>query len=266
MNIGVIAFTTEEYYDLSLELIDSVLKFTTFPFTLYTIGFVRSHYNERVNIVQVEEEPDFQNWQTKCFYKHKICSLTSYEVTVYLDTDIIVTKEFEQFFTSRYNDILTSNTLLGNAHPHSPSTDVNFPVRPYINNFFKMFNVEEIPGYLLASLYAYKRDMISFFDELYKKDKTLAQQNIIPIAGDEMTLNLFLYKKQLLEGTDCGFDISPNYSEGFFESYIDDTWETCSKYIKDYKNFNRQVKPILFHGNKDVAYAKYMIVEITNKS
>lgn len=79
-----------------------------------------------------------------------------------------------------------------------------------------------------------------------------------------MVLNLYLYKKGLLQNTDCGYDISPNYSEGFFESYIDGGWKTCNKYIKDYKKYNREVIPILFHGNKDPEYAKNMIKKIAS--
>jgi hypothetical protein len=265
MNTGIITYTTENYYDLCLELVNSVLEFSSLPVTVYTVGFKKQHSNQRVTTVYIDEEKDFTIWQTKCFYKHLICSLTPYDVTIYLDTDIIVTPDFESFFKTRQQQILDSNTLLGVVHPHSPSTNIDFPVRPYINQFFNKFGVNEIPGYLLTSLFAYNRNLIPFFKQLYLKDVVLAQQNIIPVAGEEMVLNLYLYKKNLLEGTDCGYDISPNYSEGFFESFIQGNWETCEKYLKDYKKYNRQVLPILFHGNKDPDYAKNMIIQIKKK-
>lgn len=265
MKIGTIAYTTENYYDLSLQHINSILEFSTLPVTLFTIGFKASHPSKRVATIFLEEEKLFTSWQTKCFYKHIVCANTPYNVTIYLDTDIIITPEFESFFQKKYDFILESNTLFGVRHPHSPSTDPNFPVRPYINQFFKLFGVDEIPGYLLASLYAYNKSFSSHFKILYEKDKFLTQQNIIPIAGDEMVLNLYLHKKDLLKNTDCGYDISPNYSEGFFESYINNTWTTCEKYLKDYKAYNREVLPILFHGNKDPKYAQNMIELIKMK-
>jgi len=265
MKPGIITYTTENYYNLCLELINSVLEFTTLPVTVYTVGFKTEHKSQRVTTIYIEEEKDFTIWQTKCFYKHLICSLTPYDLTIYLDTDIIVTPDFQKFFEERYEQILSCPTLLGVAHPHSPSTNTNFSVRPYINEFFNKFGVSEIPGYLLTSLFAYNRKLIPFFEQLYKKDIILAQQNIIPIAGEEMVLNLFLYKKDLLKGTDCGYDISPNYSEGFFESFIQGDWLTCEKYLKDYKKYNRQVLPILFHGNKDPKYAENMISLIKKK-
>lgn len=262
MTTGIITYTTKNYYDLSLQLVESILEFSTYPVTVYTIGFNEPAQNDRVTIIPIEEETIFTNWQTKCFYKHLVCSLTPYDVTIYLDTDIIVTPDFQIYFNEKNDFILKSKTLLGVAHPHSPSTNTNFPVRPYINQFFNLFNVDEISGYLLASLYAYNKNFIHHFKAMFEKDRFLAEKNIIPIAGDEMVLNLYLHKKNLLKGTDCGYDISPNFSEGFFESFIDGTWKTCTKYIKDYKNYNREVLPILFHGNKDVEYAKNMINKI----
>jgi len=265
MTTGIITYTTENYYKLSLELINSVLKFSTLPITLYTVGFNYSSSNPRITTIYVEEDTMFVTWQTKCFYKHLVCSLTPYDITIYLDTDIIITPDFEPFFKERKQQILNSNTLLGVVHPHSPSTNKDFLVRPYINQFFNIFGIEEVPNYLLASLYAYNRTIIPHFTKMYEKDKVLVKQNLIPIAGDEMVLNLYLYKKNLLNGTDCGYDISPNYSEGFFESFIKNNWLTCEKYLKDYKRYNRTVMPILFHGNKDVNYAQNMIKQISEK-
>jgi hypothetical protein len=263
--IGIITFTDKKYLDLSLELINSVLKFTNFNLTLFTIGFDYKHQNNRVSCIKIEPSIKSPNWQTTCFYKHEICSLSPYETTIYLDSDIIVTPEFQKFFLENEEKIQKSNTIFGIAHPHSPSTNLNFPVRPYINNFFKIFGVDEVHGYILASTYAFNKRLNGMFDILFKKDKILVDKNIIPIAGDEMTLNLYLHKNNLILDADCGVDFSPNYSEGFFESYISDTWKTCYKFIKDYKDYNRMVAPILFHGNKDVEYAKSMIEKLSTK-
>lgn len=171
MTPGIITYTTENYYDLCLQLIDSVLKFSSYPITLYTVGFDVNHPDKRVTTIEIQEEKTFTNWQTKCFYKHLICSLTPYDITIYLDTDIIITPDFEPFFSKLYDKIFTRETLLGVAHPHSPSTNIEFPVRPYINDFFNKFGVTEISGYLLTSIFAYNRKLLPFFANLYEKIK-----------------------------------------------------------------------------------------------
>lgn len=265
MTHGIITFTTKKYYELSNKFIESVLNFSTYPVTLYTIGFEVTEKKDRVDYVMIEKNAYFDNWQTKCFYKHLICSLTPYDISIYLDTDIIITPDFQEFFTLNENRIKSSNTIFGTKHPHEPSTNPTTATRPYINAFFNTFGVLEVPGYVFACAYAFNRNMITHFQKMFEKDIMLVKNNIIPLTGDEAVLNLYLYKKNLINGTDCGFDFCPHYSEGFFESFINNSWKTCKKYINDYKAYNREVLPILFHGNKDLEYADRMIREIKKK-
>ena len=56
MTTGIITYTTENYYDLCLELVNSVLKFSSYPITVYTVGFETKHPNNRVTTIKIEEE------------------------------------------------------------------------------------------------------------------------------------------------------------------------------------------------------------------
>jgi hypothetical protein len=262
-SIGIVTFTNKKYIDICEQLVNSVLYFTNLPITVFCVDCEMHVSSERVNLVNISNEHnDEKNWFNSLASKPYVCSQTPYDITFYLDSDIIVTKLFQAWVESNIEKISKLETLFCAAHPHKPSTN-EAPTKYYINQFFNLFNVKEIPGYIFASAFAFNKKLIPHFENIYKKIDVLIKNNIFLPTGDECVMNLYFYKKNMM--FDCGYDFMPNPTEGLFEAYIDGGLEKSSKYIKDYKNWGREVKPVLFHGNKNVEYAKLMIEQLAKK-
>jgi len=267
MNKGLIGFTNEKYITLTETFVDSVLKFSTLPVTIITMGFDHNFKNSRVNNKRLDLELDQNAWVEstltsiqdnsgwRCgLSKYTACAQTPYDVTFYADIDIVITKEFEPWFNSIESTVASLKELFCCKHPHYPCNETNHSLL----QFFKKFGIGVTSDYILAAGFAYNRNFIPRFLDAHKRAINLLKEGVEFPTGDECFLNAFLMQNNLIQ--DSGYDYLPNAE--LFESYINKSLD-AKKYIHPiYLEQGRYINPVLFHGNKDINRARYMIEEI----
>ena len=258
MEKGIIAFTNEGYLKLAETLVESILKFSSLPVTIVTMGFDHNFENNRVNSKCLNLELNQKSWVESCLSKYMVCAQTPYDITFYADIDIVITKEFEPWFNSIEPTIASLDELFCTKHPHYPCNESN----TRLLHFFKKFGIGITPDYVFAAGYAYNRKFIPHFLDAYKRAISLLKEGIEFPTGDECFLNAFLMQNKLIY--DSGYDYLPNAE--LFESYINKSLDD-NKYLHPiYIEKGRYIKPVLFHGNKDVSRARYMIEEIEKRT
>jgi hypothetical protein len=269
MIAGILTFTTKEYVPIAHMLVESVLQFTTYPITIVSFDCVFSHSSKRVNNIVVHLKKDTGNWTNNCVLKMHACSLSPYRNTMYLDTDIIVSPLFEQWFNDNIMYLEISNTLLSTNHPHLPSGKC-LSYNEYIKPFYTKLGINELKHYIFAAAFGFNSNFLQNFEKIYEVGEKMIHDNTFLPTGDECLLNLFLHEKDL--AYDCGYDFIPNY--GMFESWILGKLEDDPKYIEDYRDWgknheyaewSRRIEPVLFHGNKDITQADDMIKQMIAK-
>lgn len=254
MKKGIIAFTNEKYLKLTETLIESILKFSSLPVTIVTMGFDHDFKNNRVNSKQLDLELNQNSWVESTLSKYIVCAQTPYDITFYADIDLIITKEFESWFNSIEPTVSSLEALFCCKHPHYPCNENNLSLL----QFFKKFGIGATPDYILTAGYAYNRKFIPHFLDAHKRAINLVKESVEFPTGEECFLNAFLMQNKLIR--DSGYDYLPNAE--LFESYINKSLDAKNYLHPIYQKEGRYIKPILFHGNKDINRARYMIEEI----
>jgi hypothetical protein len=254
MNKGLIALTNEKYLPLTEAFVESILKFSSLPATIFTMGFNYNFKNNRITNKQLDLELNKDSWAECCVSKLNICSQTPYDITFYLDADSIITKEFEPWLNSIETTIVSLEKLFCCKHPHFPCNKDNHSLL----QFFKKFGLGETSNYVFAAGYAYNRKFTPHFLDMYKKAVNLLKEGIELPTGDECFLNVNLLQNNLIY--DSGYDFLP--SADLFNSYINKSLNPKHYFHPIYLEEGRYIKPVLFHGNKNVNQAWHMIEEI----
>lgn len=258
MKKGLVGFTNEKYIALTEVFVDSVLKFSSLPVTIITMGFDHDFKNNRVNNKRLDLELNQNSWVESTLSKYIVCAQTPYDITFYADIDMVITKQFEPWFDSIESTVASLEKLFSCKHPHFPCNETNHSLL----QFFKKFGIGVTPDYILSAGYAYNRKFIPRFLDAHKRAIDLVREGVEFPTGEECFLNAFLMQNNLIH--DSGYDYLPNAE--LFESYINKSLHAKNYIHPIYLEQGRYINPVLFHGNKDINRARYMIEEIEKRT
>jgi len=253
MKKGFVTFCTSNWVSILDNLVESVLEFSKYDITVYSINFIYKSNNDRVKIkpIQINNESYYE------ICKQKIFSTIDcdYDIGLILDTDMIVTEKIDNIFEENLDKIINSDFPLFSKHPHNAFESARDVMMQHVNIF-----TSELPrmSYVYASYLFSNKNKWFFkevFDEMNKRDYIL--------GNDEMIINCLLTKYKV--DYDIGYNYLPNGFSETIDAYISNKLtddEINDKYI----NYNIPVKIYTFHSHqiKDSVYTKEIINKIKN--
>ena len=133
MKIGFVTFCTSNWVNILDNLIDSVLEFSKYDITVYSINFTYTHNNSRVKI-----KPIFiQNESYYEICKQKIFSTLDcdYDIGLILDSDMIVTDKIDNIFDENLDRITNSEFPLFSKHPNNAFESAKDVMRQHLDIF-----------------------------------------------------------------------------------------------------------------------------------
>lgn len=260
MKKGYVGFTNEKYKALTDVMVDSLLTFSKYPITIYSINFDYTHTSDRVNVVRINIQNE--SFARICYVKIFATYNNDYDVGMILDSDMVINKDIDEMLDIHGERALTVEYPLCLRQPQNPSSNLGTPTANYINSFFQKFGVEYIEGYVHASFVFSKKSKF-FLQAVFDTCCDLEKQGIIPPTHDESVLNLMLYNNGWIN--DIGFDYAPYYGDGFFDSYCNDTLETNQLYKDRYEAQGIKVKMYTVHGCKDPIVARDILMKLKMK-
>lgn len=232
MRIGFTTFCTENYKEILGCLIESVIEFSKYEITVFSINFDYVHPNDRVKSKRIDLiNTDYYN---VCKTKIISCLQSEYDVGLILDTDMIVTKEIDNIFDENVDRILDSKFPLFAKHPHNPFT------HPYTKSTVKEFTEHEPKMKYVYASFLFSKNNLWFLEEV------LDEMNKRHIMGeDEIIINSLLTKYQV--DYDIGYNYLPNGTENLLNDYLNDT---VSEELRiTYLSYDCPVKFYIFHGH-----------------
>jgi hypothetical protein len=256
MKIGFVTFCTHDWQNILSNLVNSVLEFSKYDITVFSINFDYHSENERVKSIKVElDNTDYFNvCKTKIFSSIN----NDYDIGLILDCDMIVTKEIDLIFEENYDRVLDSKFPLFAKHPHNPYKNGN--MWPSILNVIRQYTDKDPKmNYVFAS-FLFSKNNKWFLEEVYEN-----LCNNPPSAGeDEFIINAFLTKYEV--DYDIGYNYLPNATGNLFKAYMDNDF-TCEELYDTYLQHSCPVKFYLFHGHllKNQTEGQSMINQIKSK-
>jgi len=253
MKIGFVTFCTANWVSILDNLVESVLEFSKYDITVYSINFNYQHHSSRVKskTIFTQNESYYEICKQKIFATLDC----DYDIGLILDSDMIVTDKIDNIFDENLDKIINSEFPLCSKHPNNAFESAKDIMRQHLDIF-----TPEIPkmSYVYAS-YLFSNKNKWFFKEVL--DEMNKREYII--GNDEMIINCLLTKYNV--DYDIGYNYLPNGIPNTIDSYIYDNLsddEINNKYI----NYNIPVKIYMFHSHqiKDSVYTKEIINKIKN--
>jgi hypothetical protein len=251
MKIGFATFCTENFKEILNCLIESVLEFSKYEITVFSINFDYLHENNRVKSKRIDL--DILDYYNICKVKIISSLENDYDVGLILDADMIVTKEIDEIFNENLNRVIDSDFPLFAKHPHNPfnsNPHTLYVVRQYTDKPPKM-------KYVFAS-YLFSNKNKWFLQEV------LDEMNKTHVGGeDEIIINSLLAKYQV--DYDIGYNYLPNGTSNLVNDYL--TNQISDELRGTYLQYDCPVKFYIFHGHgcKDPNVMKEWINLIKNK-
>lgn len=234
MKIGFTTFCTENFKEIMDCLIESVLEFSKYEITVFSINFNYKHNDKRVKNKRIDlEKLDYYN-----ICKVKIISSIEcdYDIGLILDSDMIVTNKIDEIFDENFEKIINSDFPLFAKHPHNPFNNPNH----HAINTIKIFT-DKTPKmkYVFASFLFSNKNKWFLQEVLNEMNKTSVQ------GEDEIVINALLAKYEV------NYDIGYNYLPNGFDVLINDylTNNISDELYNTYLIFDCPVKFYTFHGH-----------------
>jgi hypothetical protein len=248
MKIGFVTFCTEDYTGIMDNLVESVITFSKYNITVYSINFDYKHESSRVDVKRI----DLDNITYFNICKIKIfasidCGL---DVGLILDSDMIVTNQIDGIFDDNMEKVTNSEFPLFAKHPHNPfmRNDYSNMVKRYTSKTPKM-------KWVYAS-YMFSKKNVWFLEKVYNEMVDINNQ----IGEDELIIN------SLLTEYEVNYDIEYNYLPNGLNDMIDIFFGRVENTVENnpYLQHDCPVKFYMFHGHKckDVIKGKKLIEEI----
>lgn len=234
MNIGFTTFCTENYKEIMDCLVESILEFSKYGITIFSINFDYVHNNDRV-IVKRIDLPNL-DYYTICKVKI-IASLESgYDIGLILDSDMIATNKIDEIFDENYDKIINSEYPLFAKHPHNPFTNPNHHAINTIKHF-----TDKTP----KMKYVYASFLFSNKNKWFLEEVLNTMNQTFVIGEDEIIINALLAKYEV--DYDIGYNYLPNGYDAYVNDYLTNT--TSSLLFNEYLQYDCPVKYYLFHGH-----------------
>jgi hypothetical protein len=234
MKIGFTSFCTESFREIMDALVESVLEFSKYEITVFSINFDYIHSDDRVKFKRIDVgDPSYYE-----ICKIKIISSIEcgYDIGLVLDCDMIVTDEIDKIFDENYEKILNSKFPLFAKHPHNPFARPDHYAMSVIKNF-----TDKKPkmNYVYAS-YLFSNENRWFLQEVLD---VMKHNNVQ--GEDEIIINALLTKYEV--DYDIGYNYLPN---GYDENVYGYSNNIVSPHIKEhYLDYGCPVKFFIFHGH-----------------
>ena len=248
MKIGFVTFCTENYIGIMDNLVESVLSFSKYPITIYSLNFDYKNSSNRVQIKRIDlDSVNYFNICKMKLYSTIDCDL---DVGLILDGDMIVTNQIDNIFEENLDKVINSEFPLFAKHPHNP-----FNRGDYTNVVKKYTDKEPKMKWVYAS-YLFSKKNVWFIEKVYNEMCQIDNQ----IGEDELIINAFLTEYEV--NYDIGYNYLPNGMNNMIDIFfnrVENTVET-----NDYLKHNCPVKFFMFHGHlcKDVNEGKKLINQI----
>lgn len=252
MKIGFVTFCTENYVNILDCLIDSVLEFSKYEITVFSINFDYKHDNNRVKSKRIDlNTVDYYN-----ICKSKIISSINndYDVGLVLDSDMIVTKDIDSIFDENMDKIINSDFPLFAKHPHDPFSN---PHHHAINTIKIFTNKKPKMKYVYASFLFSQKNKWFLNEVLNEMEKNRVN------GEDEIVINALLTKYEV--NYDIGYNYLPNGTDTLVNNYLNE--QMSEELHQTYLKYDCPVKFYIFHGHncKNPQKMKEYINLIKNK-
>ena len=248
MKIGFVTFCTENYINIMDNLVESVLSFSKYNITVYSLNFDYRHESNRVIVKRVDLETltYFNICKMKIFASID-CGL---DVGLILDGDMIVTNQIDNIFDENIDKVVNSEFPLFAKHPHNP-----FTRNDYLDIVKKYTSKKPKMKWVFAS-YLFSKKNVWFIEKVYKEMESVNDQ----VGEDELIIN------SLLTEHEVNYDIGYNYLPNGVNEMVDIFFGRIENTVEnnDYLQHDCPVKFYMFHGHlcKNVEQGKKLIEEI----
>lgn len=243
MDNGFVLITNNQskYLYLLDIAIDSILTFTDKKLEIHGINFDYVPINKRILSKRINLKTE--SFDSICSAKYIAILNSQFSHGIYLDSDMIVTKDINNLFSPIYK--IESMPLL----PLHPTDEQSF------NELMRFFNIKrKTQPYLHADLILFNGSCKHFFENCLKMCNRAIYSGVSLYAGDESVINILFWiygaKKHFLPLCD------PNYrcfekKMGMDMSLLED----ISRYVF-----------YTCHGCKNVERARKILSEIKNRN
>lgn len=249
-NYGFILFFTENFKEISNNLINSIILFSKYKIEVNTINYDYISNNEKI----ISKRINLDNVSFESIMSAKFISSinTNFDIALILDSDMIVTKDIDNIFLENENIINNKDFPLFAKHPHKYHT---FEINQ--NHVSTITNKNPKMPWVYANYLFSGTKHKWFFEktlEIYKK-----YQYIV----DEVIINALLVEYEV--DYDLGYNYFPNCYPDSVEYYFDNTYNKGLIEINNVYN-DIPIKFYAFHGHlcKDIEYTKKLIERINN--
>lgn len=226
-----------KYLDLLGVALDSVLSFSDKNIEVFGINFDYPSTNPRVMSKRIDIRNE--NFDGICFVKYDAMLRSQFDTGIYLDTDIVATRDTNKLFLN--DNLITKYPLL----PLHPQDD------PNIHYLMSLLGIpKKTQHYVHASIYIFNRRCREFLIQCRATGQYLINHNASSFAGDEGITNCLLWKDNAIDAFMRCCD--PNY--------INFEWK-----LYDGKDDNESLY-YTSHGCKDLERAKKILNHLKGKN
>jgi hypothetical protein len=238
MSQGYVTFINDNpnYLKLLDILIESVILFSENPIEVFSINFDYNHSSDKV--ISRRVDVDKVGFDTICYSKLYSSINTSFDYSVQLDADFILTKHMDKLFDEVKN---VKHLPVCSLHTLDPNNQ---------QNIMNSLNVHEKTQPYVHGTYLFSNETKDFFKECYDFSQFCLKNNILPSNYDETILNVMLWKHKATNNWIYPYDI-------WYETFLDPNQRFG--YTSDF-----DLKFYSSHGCKDYEIAKNILNKIIN--
>jgi alpha-N-acetylglucosamine transferase len=248
-NYGFILFFTQNFEEISNNLIDTVLEFSKYNIEVISINYDYIPKNNRI----ISTKIILKNVNFESIMSIKLIASinTKFDIALILDSDMIVTKNIDNIFDENEYKVNNTNVPLFAKHPHKYNTFET--CKQYIN---MITNKNPKMPWVFAN-YIFTQNHKWFFTkayELYLK---------YPFIVDEIIINALLVEYEV--DYDLGYNYFPNCTDDIVKYYLSNFDDKYKESIISVYN-DIPVKFYAFHGHlcKNKEYTANLIKQIKN--
>jgi hypothetical protein len=237
VNCGYIIYSDAKYFPLAEVLIDSLLQFSKYPIEITTTGMDIEKKHARLTNKRADDILT-DHFSEVCYFKNlKMATLSSFEVGVVLDADIVANKNVDDLM-----DLAIANRrcyTLHAGHGCDPNNQHETMWRLGVRK-------KSMP--YVYSTYFFCNESKPFLKDCWDLSQKWKSENFIPPNTGEAVLNCMLWKEKVVEQVSCWLP------------YID----TLSYYLSEGRESNPltgyysrvHVSYNVFHGQKKADNAR----------
>lgn len=204
--------SSPKFLQLLEVLIDSILNFTSYEIEVFSINSEYKHTNNRVRTQRLNSTGE--SFLDICQNKIIAATKSSFDLSIHLDADMIVTKDIINIFNYASN---IDEYILAPIHPGDYSFIQNNKLEP-LHGEKQLMNILNISSktqpYVHADTFLYNKNSIPFLETVLDLINFCKNKNIPLYAQDETAINVLLWKNnQTNRYTEC--------YDGYFEIFED---------------------------------------------